>query len=83
MVRRTQVRTGLRFLADARRAAAVKAPVQEQFGDAIRGLSDAEQDSKELKSAKRQALVERILADVQLPFPAGAAGSWTPPRRRP
>ena len=74
MVRRTQVRTGLRFLADARRAAAVKAPVQEQFGDAIRSLSDAEQDSKELKSAKRQALVERIVADVQLPFPAGPGG---------
>ena len=74
MVRRTQVRTGLRFLADARRAAAVKGAVQEQFGDAIRGLSDAEQDSKELKSAKRQALIERILADVQLPFPAGPGG---------
>ena len=74
MVRRTQVRTGLRFIADARRAAAVKGPVQEQFGDAIRSLSDAEQDSKELKSAKRQALVERIVADVKLPFPAGPGG---------
>ena len=48
--------------------------MQEQFGDAIRALSDAEQDSKELKSAKRQALIERILADIQLPFPAGPGG---------
>ncbi len=74
MVRRTQVRTGLRFLADARRVEAVRGPVQEQFGDAIRALSDAEQDSKELKSAKRQALVERVLQDVRLPFPAGPGG---------
>jgi polyribonucleotide nucleotidyltransferase len=74
MVRRTQVRTGLRFLADARRVDAVRGPVQEQFGDAIRALSDAEQDSKELKSAKRQALVERVLQDLRLPFAAGPNG---------
>ena len=36
-------------------------PVKEQFGDAIRALTDAEQDSKELKSAKRHALVEQIV----------------------
>ena len=74
MVRRNQVRTGLRFIADARRAQAVKGVVQEQFSDDIRALSDAEQDSKELKSAKRQALIERILADIRLPFPAGPGG---------
>jgi polyribonucleotide nucleotidyltransferase len=73
MVRRTQVRFALRFIADRRRAAAVRGPVEEQFGDAIRALSDAEQDSKELKSAKRQALIEGILADIRLPFPSGGA----------
>ena len=38
------------------REAAVYPHVKEQFGDAIRALTDAEQDSKELKSAKRHAL---------------------------
>ena len=71
MVRRQQVKMGLRFIADKRRAAAAKAAVAEQFGDAIRALSDAEQDSKELKSAKRQALIDTVIAEIQLPFPAG------------
>ncbi len=73
IVRRTQVRWALQFLADERRAAAVKAVVAAQFGEQIKGLSDAEQDSKELKSAKRDALVEQILATIALPFPGGAA----------
>ncbi len=72
MVRRTQVKFALGFIADRRRAAAVKAPVQEQFGDAIKALSDAEQDSKELKAAKRSALIERIVSEIKLPFPSGA-----------
>ena len=72
MVRRTQVKFALGFIADRRRAAAVKAPVETQFADAIRGLSDAEQDSKELKSAKRSALIERIVSDISLPFPSGS-----------
>jgi polyribonucleotide nucleotidyltransferase len=72
MVRRNQVKMAATFIGDERRAAAVKAPVAEQFGDAIRALSDAEQDSKELKSAKRGALIERVLAEIRLPFPGGA-----------
>jgi polyribonucleotide nucleotidyltransferase len=72
MVRRNQVRMAAGFIADERRAAAVKGPVAEQFGDAIRGLSDAEQDSKELKSAKRAALIESVIAGIKLPFPGGA-----------
>jgi polyribonucleotide nucleotidyltransferase len=74
MVRRTQVRFALGFIADRRRAAAVRGPVEEQFADAIRALSDAEQDSKELKSAKRSALIDRIVAEIRLPFPGGAEG---------
>ncbi len=72
MVRRTQVKFALGFISDRRRAAAVKGPVQEQFENDIRGLSDAEQDSKELKSAKRSALIERIVSDIKLPFPTGS-----------
>ncbi len=72
MVRRNQVRMAAGFIADERRAAAVKPVVAEQFGDQIRALSDAEQDSKELKSAKRSALVESVLRGIKLPFPGGA-----------
>ncbi len=36
-------------------------------------LTDAEQDSKELKSAKRHLLFERIVESVNLPFPVGSA----------
>jgi polyribonucleotide nucleotidyltransferase len=52
------------------REQAVYGPVKEQFGDAIRALTDAEQDSKELKSAKRHALYARIAAGIDLPFPS-------------
>ena len=73
MVRRNHVRMASGFIADERRAAAVKGHVAEQFGDAIRALSDAEQDSKELKSAKRSALIDSVLAGIKLPFPGGGA----------
>ena len=64
-----------RCIGEERRLAAVQGPLAEQFGDALRSLSDAEQDSKELKSAKRAALYDRIEAELQLPFPArGEAG---------
>ena len=36
-------------------------------------LTEAEQDSKELKSAKRQLLFDRIIESVELPFPVGPA----------
>jgi len=73
MVRSNQVRTAAAFIVDERRATAVKGPVADQFGTAIRALSDAEQDSKELKSAKRSALIESVLAGIRLPFPGGGA----------
>ena len=37
----------------------------------MRALTDAEQDSKELKSRKRDILLARIQDELQLPFPAG------------
>jgi polyribonucleotide nucleotidyltransferase len=46
-------------------------PVREQFEPELRTLTDAEQDSKELKSAKRQLLFDRIIDTVTLPFPVG------------
>src|SRR6187402_3570505 len=71
IVRETQVRNGLNALVEARRLAAVEAVVREQFEDELRALTDAEQDSKELKSRKREILVERIQEELRLPFPAG------------
>ena len=72
ILRRTQVRSSLNLILEQQRLAAVQAPVQEQFGDDLRALTDAEQDSKELKAAKRSLLFERIVEGVQLPFPVGA-----------
>ena len=71
MIRRNNVRFATRFLADEIRSGAVRDAVAAQLGDDIRALSDAEQDSKELKSAKRGALIDRIVAEVRLPFPGG------------
>src|SRR6185312_682240 len=41
----------------------------------LTALTEAEQDSKELKSAKRSLLFNRIEDELQLPFPAGAPAS--------
>ena len=47
--------------------------MREQFESDLRALTEAEQDSKELKSAKRQLLFDRIVETVELPFPVGPA----------
>ncbi|HET7567198.1 MAG TPA: polyribonucleotide nucleotidyltransferase [Gaiellaceae bacterium] len=75
MTRLTQVRSALAMLLEKQRSAAVEGPVREQFGDELRALTDAEQDSKQLKSAKRQLLFDRIVEEVELPFPVGAAAT--------
>jgi polyribonucleotide nucleotidyltransferase len=49
----------------------VQVPVREQFEDDLRALTEAEQDPKELRSAKRHLLFDRIEEMLQLPFPAG------------
>jgi polyribonucleotide nucleotidyltransferase len=69
IVRETQVRMGLESILEKERAAAVTAPVREQFEADLRGLTDTEQDSKELKSAKSHLLYARIVETVDLPFP--------------
>jgi polyribonucleotide nucleotidyltransferase len=73
--RQIQVRSSLAMILDRQRLEAVVEPVREQFEDDLRALTEAEQDSKELKSAKRSLLFERIEEEVQLPFPVGPAPS--------
>jgi polyribonucleotide nucleotidyltransferase len=73
VTRQTQVRSALAMLLEKQRTVAVEGPVREQFGAELKALTDAEQDSKALKSAKRQLLFDRIVEQVELPFPAGGA----------
>ncbi|HEY7017813.1 MAG TPA: polyribonucleotide nucleotidyltransferase [Gaiellaceae bacterium] len=73
--RQIQVRASLAMILDRQRLDAVVKPVREQFEDDLRSLTEAEQDSKELKSAKRSLLFEKIEEEVQLPFPVGAPAS--------
>jgi polyribonucleotide nucleotidyltransferase len=73
--RQVQVRSALAMLLEKQRSAAVEAPVREQFGDELKALTDAEQDSKALRSAKRQLLFDRIVEEVELPFPVGSAAA--------
>ena len=75
IVRRTQVRASLAAILDRARLAATEGPVREQFLEALQSLTDAEQDTKELRSAKRDLLFEEILEEVQLPFPVAPAAT--------
>ncbi|MGB2875687.1 MAG: hypothetical protein WBB76_09480, partial [Gaiellaceae bacterium] len=76
-----QVRSSLALILERQRLEAVLGPVRQQFEADLRALTDAEQDSKELKSAKRNLLFEQIEEEVQLPFPVGPAHAEeeTPP----
>ena len=69
-----QVRNALTALLEKQRLVAVEGPVREQFESELRALTDAEQDSKQLKSAKRHLLFDHIAESVQLPFPTGPVG---------
>ncbi len=73
IVRQMQVRSALLALLERQRLVAVEGPVREQFESELRALTDAEQDSKQLKSAKRHLLFDRIAEEVRLPFPVGPA----------
>ncbi len=73
ILRRTQVKSSLAQVLDKIRLESVVGPVFEQFGDDLRALTDAEQDSKELKSAKRHLLFDRIEETSDLGFPVGPA----------
>jgi polyribonucleotide nucleotidyltransferase len=73
IVRETQVRSSLDAILERRRVDAVLGPVREQFEDDLRALTEAEQDSKQLRSAKRGLLYDTIIETVELPFPVGPA----------
>jgi polyribonucleotide nucleotidyltransferase len=60
---------------DKQRLVAVEGPVREQFESDLRELTDAEQDSKYLKSRKRGMLYDRIVEGVELPFPVSEGDS--------
>jgi len=73
MTRRAQIRASFSAILEKARLAAVEGPIREQFLPELRELTDAEQDSKELRAAKRDLLFGRILEEVELPFPVGPA----------
>jgi polyribonucleotide nucleotidyltransferase len=73
ILRRAQVKASLGLVLDRIRLDSVLEHVRAQFEDDLRALTDAEQDSKELKSAKRHLLFDRIEEMVELPFPVGPA----------
>src|SRR5262245_38983586 len=73
VLRQMQRKMSLATVLERVRLDAVIEPVRAQFELDLRTLTDAEQDSKELKSAKRQLLFDRIIDTVQLPFPVGPA----------
>jgi polyribonucleotide nucleotidyltransferase len=70
MLQRVRTQFAIEQLVGEARDAAVYPKVKQQFADQVRALSDAEQDSKELKSAKRAALLEQIEAEIDLGFPS-------------
>jgi len=69
VLKELQTRMSLAQILEKQRSVAVETPVREQFEADLRALTEAEQDSKELKSAKQHLLWERIIDGVQLPFP--------------
>jgi polyribonucleotide nucleotidyltransferase len=79
--RQIQVRSSLATILERQRLEAVVEPLREQFEADLRALTEAEQDSKELKSAKRNLLYQRIDEEIELPFPVGVppADDDTPP----
>jgi polyribonucleotide nucleotidyltransferase len=73
ILRQIQVRSSLDVILETTRLEVVERYVREQYEDDLRALTEAEQDSKELRSAKRQLLFDRIIDTVELPFPVGPA----------
>jgi len=67
------VRSSLQLILERLRLEVVKESVLAQFEDDLKALTDAEQDSKQLKSAKRALLFDRIIETVEVPFPVGPA----------
>ncbi len=73
MTKRAQVRASFAAHLEKARLGAIEGPLREQFLTELRELTDAEQDSKELRSAKRDLLLNRMVEEIELPFPVGPA----------
>jgi polyribonucleotide nucleotidyltransferase len=73
IVKQVQFKSSLDAILERERMTAVEGSVREQFEGELRELTEAEQDSKELRSAKRQLLFDRIIDTLELPFPVGPA----------
>jgi polyribonucleotide nucleotidyltransferase len=73
IIKQVQTRSSLAMILERVRLEAVEGPVREQFENDLKALTEAEQDPKELKSAKRHLLFDRIEEQVQLPFPVAPA----------
>ncbi len=71
VLRELQTRMSVGMILEKQRSTAVEGLVREQFENDLRGLTEAEQDSKELKSAKRHLLFDHIVDNVHLTFPGG------------
>jgi polyribonucleotide nucleotidyltransferase len=71
ITKRMQVKNAVTALLEKQRVVAVEGPIREQFETDLRALTDAEDDSKQLKSAKRQLLFDHIAETVQVPFATG------------
>jgi polyribonucleotide nucleotidyltransferase len=71
VTRELRVRMSLDAILEKKRSEAAEGPVRDQFEADLRALTEAEQDSKELKSAKQHLLYERIVESTYLPFPTG------------
>src|SRR5436190_7049475 len=79
IVKRMQVRASFALILERIRLQALEGPVRDQFEDDLKALTEAEQDPKELKSAKRHLLFNRIEEQVQLPFPIAASSDGDEP----
>jgi len=74
VLKELQTRMSLAQILEKQRSVAAEVPVREQFENDLRGLTEAEQDSKDLKSAKRNLLFTRVVETVSLPFPFSDGG---------
>ncbi len=74
VMRELQTRMSLGMIVEKQRSVAVETAVREQFESDLRELTEAEQDSKDLKSAKRNLLYDRVVETVALSFPSGEDG---------
>src|SRR2546423_6850501 len=71
-IRQMPQKQSLSAILERARIEAVLAPVREQFEADLRALTDAEQDSKKLKSAKRHLPFDRLIETVDMPSSARA-----------